>query len=410
MKLKRTLAGVLTFAMALTLAACGEAPAGEPAAQPGTDGPQNADAVQTGQLTPWEESSQIFATDETEAELYEKAKAEGSVTVYSISSRITKVMEAFNKKYPGVKCESFAISTNELLEKVTREYDAGVHSADLIHIKDQDGSIWNEYIQQKKFYNFRPADILSHIDEKYTQYSTPLYIELTQLFYNSEKYPDGAPVDNLWDLTRPEWKGRFMMQNPLDNLSYSAWATGMCTGDTPAQLEQAYEEEFGEKLVLSEGCENAGYEWLKRIKANAPIIGASDDEMAEAVGARGQEDPPIAFFSSVKMRKAKDNDWAIAPANLKPTVGIPSFNTLYVVGECEHPYAAKLLQRFMMGGTDGDISGYEPFNTLGGWPVRDDIAAPEGTVPLEEISMSDFDPMAIYDNIIIFQDFWALLG
>ena len=59
--------------------------------------------------------------------------------------------------------------------------------------------------------------------------------------------------------------------------------------------------------------------------------------------------------------------------NLYPTTGIPAINTLYVVEGCEHPAAAKLLIRFMMGGIDGDTSGYEPFNTLGGWPVRDDI-------------------------------------
>ena len=69
--------------------------------------------------------------------------------------------------------------------------------------------------------------------------------------------------------------------------------------------------------------------------------------------------------------------------NLYPTTGIPAINTLYVVEGCEHPAAAKLLIRFMMGGIDGDTSGYEPFNTLGGWPVRDDIEPAEGSVPYE---------------------------
>ena len=46
--------------------------------------------------------------------------------------------------------------------------------------------------------------------------------------------------------------------------------------------------------------------------------------------------------------------------NLYPTTGIPAINTLYVVEGCQHPAAAKLLIRFMMGGIDGDTSGYEP--------------------------------------------------
>ncbi len=79
----------------------------------------------------------------------------------------------------------------------------------------------------------------------------------------------------------------------------------------------------------------------------------------------GQTNPPIGFCASSKLRKNEDNNWCLAPVNLEPTTGIPQINTLYVVGECEHPNAAKLLVRFMMGGADGDVSGYKYFNTLG---------------------------------------------
>ena len=64
----------------------------------------------------------------------------------------------------------------------------------------------------------------------------------------------------------------------------------------------------------------------------------------------------------------------------------------------------------MMGGTDGDTSGYDPFNTLGGWPVRDDIEPAEGSTPYSEINVSDFNPTDIYDNINPVRDFWTLLG
>ena len=48
------------------------------------------------------------------------------MTLYSISSRCTKVEAAFEEKYPGIDCVPFDISTNELLEKVTREYEASM--------------------------------------------------------------------------------------------------------------------------------------------------------------------------------------------------------------------------------------------------------------------------------------------
>lgn len=401
LKHKKWLAGFLAVTMLFSLTACGSQ----------EEQPAESEGEGETQLTEWEQKANIFATDETDEELYQQAIEEGgTVTLYSISSRCGKVAEAFMAKYPELECVAFDISTNELLEKVTREHDAGQYVADVVHIKDQDGSLYNEYVKNKVFYLYQPADIFSHIDEQYTATATPLYIELTQLFYNAETYPDGSPITNIWQLTEPEWQGKIMMQNPLDNLSWGSWITGFCVGDVPDQLAAAYKELYGEDLVLSEGCANAGYEFLKRLHDNKPTYTSSSDEIAESVGTPGQSDPPVGFCASSKLRKNEDNGWVLAPVNLYPTTGIPAINTLYVVEGCEHPAAAKLLIRFMMGGIDGDTSGYEPFNTLGGWPVRDDIEPAEGSVPYAEMNVSPFDPDEIYENYNAVRDFWQMLG
>ncbi len=444
LKHKKWLAGFLAVTMLFSLTACGSK--------------EEQPAETEGELTEWEQKANIFATDETDEELYQQAIEEGgTVTLYSISSRCGKVAEAFMAKYPELKCESFDISTNELLEKVTREHEAEQYVADVVHIKDQDGSLYNQYVKNKVFYLYQPADIFSHIDEQYTATATPLYIELTQLFYNAETYPDGSPITNIWQLTEPQWQGKIMMQNPLDNLSWGSWITGFCVGEVPDQLAAAYKELYGEDLVLSEGCANAGYEFLKRLHDNKPTYTSSSDEIAESVGTAykelygedlvlsegcanagyeflkrlhdnkptytsssdeiaesvgtpGQSDPPVGFSASSKLRKNEDNGWVLAPVNLYPTTGIPAINTLYVVEGCQHPAAAKLLIRFMMGGIDGDTSGYEPFNTLGGWPVRDDIEPAEGSVPYAEMNVSPFDPDEIYVNYNTVRDFWQMLG
>ena len=410
-KHKNALAALMAVVMLLSLTACGGKKTEQAPAETPAQTEQPAEKPAESDLTEWEQSSGIYNTDETDEELYQKALEEGAtVTLYSISSRCTKVADAFMAKYPGIECVPFDISTNELLEKVTREYDAGAPTADVVHIKDQDGSMYNEYVQGGKFYNFQPADIFDHIDPSYTATATPLYIELTQLFYNTEAYPDGSPITNIWQLTEPQWKGKIMMQNPLDNLSWGSWITGFCVGEEPEKLAAAYKELYGEDLVLSDGCENAGYEFLKRLHDNEPVYCASSDESAEAAGAPGQSDPPVGFSASSKLRKAEENGWVLSSVNLYPNTGIPAINTLYIVEGCEHPAAAKLLVRFMMGGIDGDTSGYKPFNTLGGWPVRDDITPAEGSTPYSEINVAPFDANEIYMSYNTVRDFWQMLG
>lgn len=417
LKRKNLLAGLLAAVMLLGLTACGGG--GKETEQKPADDAQTQDSAQTQQpadaapsdLTEWEQTSGIYNTDETDEELYQKALEEGAaVTLYSISSRCGKVAEAFMTKYPGIECTAVDISTNELLEKVTREYQAGSPTADVVHIKDQDGSMWKDYVANKIFYNYQPADIFAHIDPQYTETTTPLYIELTQLFYNTEANPDGSPITNIWQLTEPQWKGRVVMQNPLDNLSWGSWITGFCVGEEPQRLADAYEKLYGEKLVLSDGCPNAGYEFLKRLHDNEPVYVASSDASAEAVGAPGQTNPPVGFSASSKIRKAADNGWVFEAVNLEPDTGIPAVNTLYIVEGNPHPAAAKLLVRFMMGGIDGDTSGYKPFNTLGGWPVRDDITPAEGSVPYSEINVAPYNAEDIYYEYNTVRDFWQKMG
>ncbi len=132
LKRKNLLACLLALVMLLGLTACGgkdskDNGGGNTASQPSGDaGKTEAQDPASGDLTEWEQSSGIYNTNETDEELYQKALEEGAtVTLYSISSRCGKVAEAFMEKYPGLECVPFDISTNDLLEKVTKEYEAG---------------------------------------------------------------------------------------------------------------------------------------------------------------------------------------------------------------------------------------------------------------------------------------------
>ena len=354
------------------------------------------------EITGWAKDVELYK-DETPEELYEKAKKEGKVVIYSVSSRMKKVKESFEKQYPGVIVEAYDISNNELLEKITREYEAGVRTADVIHIKDQDGSIYAEFVKPGIFHAYKPADIVSHIDPFYCKKGMPFYVDLSAWYYNDEAYPDGPPITSWWDLTKPEWKGKILMMNPLDNISHLSILTGLVL-DAPA-LEADYKRVFGEEITLH-GTENAGYELLKRLSANDVIFMNSGSEMVESVGTRGQTNPPVAFASSVKMRERKAKNFAIQIASkITPHTGISGLNALYIVNEAPHPAGAKLLIRYLMGEADGKGEGFKPFNTIGGWPIRDDVE-PVDPVPFSDINTQRIDSDEIYNKVREVADFW----
>ena len=77
--------------------------------------------------------------DESMDELYEKAKAEGKVVIYTISSRTQKVANAFMEAYPGINVEVYDISSGTLKEKFLTEYESGIHTVDILHSKEQVG-------------------------------------------------------------------------------------------------------------------------------------------------------------------------------------------------------------------------------------------------------------------------------
>ena len=63
----------------------------------------------------------------------------------------------------------------------------------------------------------------------------------------------------------------------------------------------------------------------------------------------------------------------------------------------------------MVGEADGTGEGFTPFNTLGGWSVRNNVPDKEGNTPLTELNVWPADVMFIYDNLQDMQDFFLTM-
>ncbi len=343
------------------------------------------------------------ATDDWAA-IEAAAKQEKEVVVYSLSSRVHDFAKTFTDRY-GIEVKGFDLGSTELTEKIRREHDAGVYNADVLFVGDPTIVI-NEVLPAGYIVNFVPSELVDKIEEDEREPLMFHHYGAKVLMYNADAYPNGPGIDTLWDLTRPEWKGKLTMKDPLkspENLNYLAGIV-----EHADEMATLYEQEFGEKLQTTE--KNAGFEFLKRLLANSPALTSGDDETAKAIGEKGQKNPPVGLIGASKLRLNKDKDLALAfVRNVKPAVGITYPALLGMANRAPHPNAAKLMIRWMMGDEKGG-QGYAPYYVEGDYPSRSDVPLPEGLIPIKELGVWQIDPKWLYDNGLEVRDYWISKG
>lgn len=324
------------------------------------------------------------------AELVEQAKAEGSVLVYSFTSRIARVEEAFEKAYPGVDMQGFDISSTEQIARLKAEAQAGTVNADVIYISDVP-VVLPELLEAGIIETYVPPRIADRLDPSETSPLLAQRLSTKVLMYAEDAYPDGAPVDSLWDLTRDEWRGKVVMVDPLQRGDYLDLMTEIVLRSD--DMAAAYQAEFGAPIDLG-GAENAGEKFITDLFANDVILVGSTDAVNAAVGKAGQTNPPIGFTSYSDRRDNEDEGWALQVANdVRPAPGIAFPAVLALAKGARHPAAARLAIDFLMGDdsdTGGD--GFKPFYVAGDYATRSDIASHPDAVPLADFNAWIIDP------------------
>ncbi|HIY65664.1 MAG TPA: ABC transporter substrate-binding protein [Candidatus Agrococcus pullicola] len=313
----RRVAGAIAAALGVALLA--SACAGQPPADTGAD------------IT-----NEVFDTELTLDELIERAQQEGPITVYDGTSKIEEMAEAFSQEY-GIEATGVKLDASEAIELVTREAQSGNVVGDIVAISDLP-ALTNQLVPNGFITNYVPAELEGNIDESMRD---PLVLITDPAFftYNSEVH-DSCPIDNVWQLTDSEWTGAFAIDDPAGSNATLDWFS---------QLEQfgeddlaaAYEEQFGEPLQTE--LDSAAAEWVSRLASNDPIITQSSEEASEAVGALGQENPPMGLLSSAKYRNIDEKGYALAVCDgLEPFTGRAAPKGIAIATGTESPYAAML--------------------------------------------------------------------
>ncbi|MGJ0203303.1 ABC transporter substrate-binding protein [Leucobacter sp. gxy201] len=378
----------LLLALGLGVTAC---------APPGVDGGGEAqkDEKQQVELQP-DETKEGFDLDE----LVAAAQKEGPITVYDETGKVTQITEAFTEKY-GIDAEGVKIETNAI-DKVKREHDSGNIIADVLAISEPP-AFYSELLRDGILTNWVPGDVYDKLpeDARYPYLTSGNWL---WWMYNSETYGDTCPVSNIWELTDDEWKGKVAIPDPEARAMYTnIW--NQSARDHADAWAKAYEEHYGEPLETEE--ETAFHEWLKRLAPNAAVF-KSDEEVSEAVGAPGQEAPPVGQTSAAKLRNNDEKGYQMAPcAGLDPYVAGPMPQTMAYASKSKSPNAAKLYIHFAT-----SQEGMEFIMPDGKRSYNPDVVAPEDAYGLDPLIADEAQPFSTeyleddYKNTVFWQDFW----
>jgi len=334
------------------------------------------------------------------AAIEEAAKKEGSLTVFSNSSRVADAAATFAEKYPDIKIEALDMGGSDVITKVREEQTAGAFTGD-VWLSAGGPDIEGEFIPNRYLWKFLPDELASLIPEAS---QNPVVTSNTEVFgwvYNTE-LNKSCPISNWWQLTDPEWKGKVYIKDPLN----SAEDLGMLiSAATHAdEFAKAYQDLYGKAPVLEEDTPDAGWLWIKKFAQNAPIGTPGGDETWEAMATPGMKDSAIGWLPLSKYRNVLKGDAVFAPCKgLAPVAGIQKHNYVAVINQAPHPNAAKVFIRFIL-----SEEGFKPWNQVGQYASRTDIQPVKDALPFADLPVWDFENLFVYKNITQYRDFYAL--
>ena len=327
---------------------------------------------------------------------------EGSVLVYANTSKVEKAAEAFMEKYPGIKVEAFDLGGDDVLLKTVEEQKASAFTGD-VWFSSGGAELIGTVLPHEYVWRFLPDSAAAVTPKQYTE---PLLMSRfgTSIFAYNTELNKTCPIKNLWELTNPEWKGKFFIEDPLNDAS--TLSKLITIAQHADEMKAAYVAQYGSDPVLDSDTPDAGWLWLKRFAQNGPIPEPGGDEVDSAFATPGMKDSYMALTSYSNMADVVDGKLAFDGCwGLTPTVGIQSQSYVGIINQAPHPNAAKLWVKYIT-----SPEGRDPWAKFGTYFPDSTYVVPEGQKTLDEIfSMTWFiAEQYAYDHMIEARDFYLL--
>ncbi len=271
------------------------------------------------------------------------AKKEGPITVVDATGKIKKMAANFTAKY-GIKATGVKLSGQNQEQVLQREAAAKNVTHDVFNMSNLP-SVTSKILPEGIGVSWMPPD---QVKTTPAEYQKPAITSLNPWVwaYNKEKYGDKCPVQNMWELTEPKWKGRVSIPDPLLRNETMFWFNQIATHHDQ-EMRDAYQEYFGKPL--GKDVKSATEEWVKRFAANKPNVTRSDSDVGPVVGTKGLADPHIGFLSTAIFRAKYHYEMGIC-GGMKPWAGQLTPRVAVIAAGTKSPNAAKLFVHYMMSG------------------------------------------------------------
>jgi len=381
---------------------------------PATTAPEAAPEAELTAAEQWAKDNGVGpyqpATDDWAA-IEAAAILEGKVTVYANSSGVEDLPDAWYALYPDIELD--AQDTDGIDTKMQAEQESGNVIGDVWY--NSDGHIlFGKFLPNQWMWWFVPRDVT--IPELTADYPFAIARHSVDVIgYNNKFYPDGCPITSIWQLTEPQYKGKFFMEDPVSDVSTMAkMATFVQNADLMAQ---AYQDFYGKAWTEDEmaatgesgmAVEDAGYLWLKKLAYNGAVT-LDDGDMVDAAFAGLElpegEEPGFGYTGYSSYKDTLKGELNMAPCfGLDPVMGIFKTSFLGIANNAPHPNAAKLFIRFML-----TAEGFDPWLKIGTYPAAEGLPTHEDNLPLDEIltQVWEMDPIFDWENVSKVRDFWA---
>ena len=242
----------------------------------------------------------------SDEELYERAKKEiasGSVLdFYSVTSTAKVAAKNFMEKYPKFKDKIVFhkiddVETYEVLsEKISNE------SENVDMMLTQNGADLDTMLIQKGLaYRYFPEEYLDEIGEDYQMPAVVCLLNTLFIYNNSG---GEVKVNNIWEFTNQEWKGKIYFKHPLDETENMNFLIMLTNPDWTKKISEAYESYYGRAWNNSKEYLSVSYEWIDKFLKNCDFSHGSNSQICADVA--DANDTVMGFFVFNKIRKLED--------------------------------------------------------------------------------------------------------